>query len=106
MHDPYAELIHRLRRAVLHGKGVLDPTVRAALVAGDEPPDSLATYVVRVAQHAYQVTGDDISALRASGYSEDQIFEATISVALHAALERLDAGLGAVRAVDDEGKGA
>jgi alkylhydroperoxidase family enzyme len=106
MHDPYADLMHRLRRVVLHGKGALDPAVRAALVAGGEPPDSLATYVAKVARHAYQVTGDDISALRASGYSEDQIFEATISVALHAALERLDAGLGAVRAVDDEGKGA
>lgn len=106
MHDPYAELIRRLRQAVLHGKGALDPGVRGALVAGGEPPANLAAYVAKVAQHAYQVTDDDISALRESGYSEDQIFEATISVALHAALERLDAGLGAVRAVDDEDKGA
>lgn len=106
MHDPYAERMRRLRRAILHGEGALDPAVRATLVAGGEPPTSLATYVAKVARHAYRVTSDDISALRTSGYSEDQIFEATISVALHAALERLDAGLGAVRAVAEEDKGA
>jgi alkylhydroperoxidase family enzyme len=39
------------------------------------------------------VTDDDVDALRASGLSEDEIFEVTVSAAVAAGLERLDAGL-------------
>jgi hypothetical protein len=37
-----------------------------------------------------------VEGLRAAGYSEDQIFEATVSCALGAGLRRLDAGLSAI----------
>ena len=42
---------------------------------------------------AYDVTDDDIQALVRSGYSEDVIFEQTVSVAVAVGLERLEAGL-------------
>ncbi|HVR14488.1 MAG TPA: hypothetical protein VMS41_11935 [Gaiellaceae bacterium] len=44
--------------------------------------------------NAYKVTDEDIQALRDAGYSEDVIFEQTVSVAVAAGLIRLEAGLG------------
>lgn len=41
-----------------------------------------------------KVTDRDIEELKEAGFSEDEIFEQTVSVAVAAGLERLDAGLG------------
>jgi alkylhydroperoxidase family enzyme len=46
-----------------------------------------------VRRNAYQVTDQDIQALEDAGYSEDVIFEQTVSVAVGAGLERLQAAL-------------
>jgi alkylhydroperoxidase family enzyme len=56
------------------------------------PPD-FAPYLDKVRRSAYKVTDEDIQALEDSGYSEDVIFEQTVSVAVAAGLERLEAGL-------------
>ena len=56
-------------------------------------PAPLDTYVDKVARHAYKVTDDDIVALRQAGYSEDAIFEVTLSAALGAGMSRLERGL-------------
>jgi alkylhydroperoxidase family enzyme len=53
----------------------------------------LAPYLDKVRKNAYRVTDEDIRALKAAGYSEDVIFEQTVSVAVAAGLERLDAAL-------------
>ena len=58
-----------------------------------EPPSELASYLDKVRRNAYAVTDDDIQALKHAGYSEDVIFEQTVSVAAAAGLERLEAGL-------------
>lgn len=50
-------------------------------------------YVQKVARYAYKVTDEDVEALLQAGYSEDQIFELTISAALGAGISRRDAGL-------------
>ena len=44
-------------------------------------------------EHAYKVVDRDLDALRAAGWSEDALFEATIATAVGEALRRLDAGL-------------
>jgi len=59
-------------------------------------PPELATYIEKVRLHAYRVTDGDVDALKAAGFSEDEIFEHTVSAAVAAGLERLDAGLRAV----------
>jgi alkylhydroperoxidase family enzyme len=56
----------------------------------------LAPYLEKVRQHAYKVTDRDVQELKDAGISEDRIFEHTVSVAVAAGLERLDAGLGAL----------
>ena len=56
------------------------------------PPD-FATYLDKVRTLAYRVTDADVQALKDAGYSEDQIFEHTVSAAVAAGLARLEAGL-------------
>jgi alkylhydroperoxidase family enzyme len=43
--------------------------------------------------HAYKVTDVDINQLKVAGYSEDELYELTISAALGAGLARLNRGL-------------
>ena len=59
-------------------------------------PPELAPYLEKVRLHAYRVTDGDVDALKAAGFSEDEIFEHTVSAAVSAGLERLDAGLRAL----------
>jgi len=75
----YDPLVDRLRRAAQPDR---------------EAPPEFAPYLDKVRSNAYKVTDEDIQALRDAGYSEDVIFEQTVSVAVAAGLKRLDAGLG------------
>jgi alkylhydroperoxidase family enzyme len=96
--DPHAELFERLVETVLEGPGELGPAVRRAAAEGGDVPEEFRPYLDKVARHAYKTTDEDVDALRAAGYSEDQIFEATVSCALGACRRRLDAGLTAIDA--------
>ena len=75
----YDPLVERLRRAAQPDR---------------EAPPEFAPYLDKVRRNAYKVTDEDIQALTAAGYSEDAIFEQTVSVAVAAGLKRLEAGLG------------
>ncbi len=97
MQDPYADITKRLQKSVLSGPGTLDPEVRQHAASTVDVPDELASYVQKVSRYAYKVTDDDMALLRQKGYSEDQIFELTVSVALGAGLSRLEAGLKAIQ---------
>ncbi len=78
----YDDLIARLREAA----------------QPDRPaPADFAAYLDKVRRHAYKVTDRDVEALKEQGHSEDEIFEQTVSAAVAAGLERLDAGLEALR---------
>ena len=70
--------------------------LREASLPEREPPAAMATYLEKVRLHAYRVTDADVEALRAS-FTEDEVFEHTISAAVSAGLERLEAGLKALR---------
>jgi alkylhydroperoxidase family enzyme len=74
----YDSLVERLRRSAKPDR--------------EAPPD-FAPYLEKVQKNAYQVTDEDVQALKDAGYSEDVIFEQTVSVAVAAGLERLQAGL-------------
>jgi alkylhydroperoxidase family enzyme len=74
----YDELVEQLREAARPDR---------------EAPSELAPYLDKVRKNAYKVMDDDIRALEDAGYSEDAIFEQTVSVAVAAGLERLDAAL-------------
>jgi len=68
--------------------------LRAAAEPERTAPAELSGYLEKVRVHAYKATDRDVDELKAAGLSEDEIFEQTVSVAVAAGLERLDAGLG------------
>ena len=61
-------------------------------------PQPLAAFVDKVALHAYKITDEDVGLLRQSGYSEDAIFELTLSAALGSGMARLERGRAALKA--------
>ena len=86
-----------LRRAVLARAARLGgASERLARTTADVPP-ALASYVDKVARHAYTVTDEDLGALQRAGHSDDALLEVTVSAALGAALGRLERGLAALR---------
>ena len=76
--------------AVADGPGVLAPEVRAALVAGEAPPEAWAAFAAKVADGGLAVTDDDVAAL-AAAHGEDAVFECVIAVAVAAGGARLRA---------------
>ena len=61
------------------------------VVATSEPaPPGMAAYVEKVRDRAYAVVDRDIEALKEAGFSEDEIFEQTVVVAITEGLRRLD----------------
>jgi alkylhydroperoxidase family enzyme len=70
--------------------------LRALESAAPEPRPELVSYLEKVRAGAYMVTDADVEALKAAGLTEDEIFEATVTVALGEGLRRLDAGMAAI----------
>jgi alkylhydroperoxidase family enzyme len=84
-----------LRAAVLDGPGVTDRDLRRAAASGTAP-GGWAGYVRSVRETSYRVSEEDITALKAAGIGEEEIFEVTVAAAVGAAFDRLEAGLHAV----------
>lgn len=109
----HTEKIKSLVDSVLTGPGHSDPQLRQAVEqrvsahagrasANDRSlPEALDTYVDKIALHAYKITDADVEALRAAGYSEDVIFELTLSAAMGAGITRLRSGMAALAGGDD-----
>ena len=105
----YTELVERLRSSVLQGEGKTDPGLRQAVAArsaelgggpaappGAAIPAGLRDLVEKTALHAYQITDEEVEALRRAGHSEDEIFEVAVSAAVGGGLARLERGLAAL----------
>lgn len=54
------------------------------------PPREMDAYLTKVRDRAYTITDADVDALKDAGLSEDEIFEATVAVAIGEGLRRLD----------------
>jgi alkylhydroperoxidase family enzyme len=113
MNTRHAAHVQRLVEAVLGGPGDTDLALRRAIEAWsaqlgrrpdaevNEIPAELTAYVTKVALHAYKTRDEDIEALRNAGYSEDAIFEITLSAAIGAGIARLEHGLTALKGGPD-----
>lgn len=110
MTNQYKPITSRLIETVLTSPGDSSPRLRQAVEAQtaalggyaqesaqEDIPPELSMYVDKVARHAYKVTDTDIEKLREAGFSEDAIFEITLSAALGAGIGRLESGLRALR---------
>jgi alkylhydroperoxidase family enzyme len=94
--DPHATKMTRLHHAVTSSPASLPAVVRQTITAGRNVSGPLGAYVRKIAEHAHEITDEDIASLRAANYTDDEIFEATVSAALGAGLFRLDCVLRAL----------
>jgi alkylhydroperoxidase family enzyme len=94
--------IRRPRKAlvarILEGDGRASQAQRRAAFNNAGLAEPLSTLIQKVAKHAYRVTDDDIAAARASGVSEDQIFELVVCAAIGQATRQYDAAVAALEA--------
>jgi alkylhydroperoxidase family enzyme len=70
---------------------VSDDLDRLREAAARPTPPVMAPYLEKVRHRAYTITDADVDALRDAGLGEDEIFEATVAVAIAEGLRRLDA---------------
>jgi hypothetical protein len=85
-----------LVRRILEGDGEASPSERRAAFNNSGVAEPLGTLVDKVAKHAYRVTDGDITAAKASGLSEDQIFEIVVCAAVGQASRQYETALAAL----------
>ena len=71
--------------------------LRAIAEAMPPAPAAMHPYLAKVRERAYAVTDAEVEALKAEGFSEDEIFEQTVAVAISEGLRRLDAAERVIR---------
>jgi alkylhydroperoxidase family enzyme len=81
---------------VLNGDGSASQEQRARAFGNADVPPALHGLVGKVAMTPTQVTDADFAAAKASGFSEDQIFELVIAAAVGRSARLYDAGLAAL----------
>jgi alkylhydroperoxidase family enzyme len=71
---------------------MVDPVevLRGVVSASAPAPVEMSAYLEKVRDRAYAVVDRDVDALRTAGFSEDEIFEQTVVVAIAEGLRRLD----------------
>jgi alkylhydroperoxidase family enzyme len=67
---------------ILEGDGRASPAQRRAAFDNAGLSDPVKRLIDKVAKRAYQVTDDDIAAVRSAGLSEDQILELVMCAAV------------------------
>jgi hypothetical protein len=87
-----------LARRILEGAGKASPSERRAAFNNSGLAESVGTLVDKVARYAYRVTDEDIAAARASGLSEDQVFENVVCAAIGQATRQYDTAFAALEA--------
>jgi hypothetical protein len=94
--------ITQARRAlvtrVLEGDGRASHAQRRAAFENAGLNEPLSTLVDRVANQAHKVTDEEIAAAKASGLSEDKVFELVVCAAIGQAAREYDAAFTALEA--------
>ena len=72
--------------------GPIDELRRVASSAASPSP-AMQPYLEKVRTGAFAVTDEDVLLLKRAGVTEDEIFEATVAVAIREGLRRLDTAL-------------
>jgi hypothetical protein len=87
---------------ILEGDGHASRAERRAAFDDATPGEPLATLIRKVTKRACEVTDEDVMAVRASGLSEDQVFEIVVCAAVGHANRQYDHALAALEAVAKE----
>ncbi len=83
---------------ILEGAGSADVRVRRAAFDGRAVAEPVRALLEKVSVRAHDVGDDDMARVRASGMSEDEIFEVVVCAAVGRATRLHEAGLSALRA--------
>ena len=89
---------------VLNGAGRADVELRARAFGNDGLPPPLDALIGKVADRPAQVTEADFGAAKASGHSEDQLFELVICAAVGQSARLYEAGLAALAEATADGR--
>jgi hypothetical protein len=84
---------------VLEGDGRASRAERRAAFDNASLPEPLHTLIRKVAEQPTQISDEDFEAVKASGFSEDQMFELVVCAAIGQATRQYEAALGALAAV-------
>ena len=68
----------------------------------DNLPGLLREFVTKVAERAYTVTDADFASLKEQGYTEDEIYEITVSAAFGGAVGRFERALEVIREAEEQ----
>lgn len=109
MKNFYPIKLQKAVESLFTSRGAASPALRQAIEAyaakksggvreAQTIPAELVKYVDKVTLYAYKVTDEDVQQLRKAGYSEDAIFEITLSASVGASLARLERGMQALEA--------
>jgi alkylhydroperoxidase family enzyme len=91
---------------ILEGEGKASRIQRRAAFDNAELATPLNKLIDKVTKHAYRVTDEDIAAVKASGVSDDQIFEMVVCAAIGQACRQYDQALGALKAATERSEHA
>jgi hypothetical protein len=83
---------------ILEGTGTASRVQRRAGFEDSGLAEPLRTLIDKVAKRPYRVIDDDIAAAKASGLTEDQIFEIVVCAAIGQAMRQHDSALAALDA--------
>lgn len=89
---------------VLHGEGRAAAEQRARAFSNDGLSPPLDALIGKVATRPTQVTEADFAAAKASGFSEDQLFELVICAAVGQSARLYEAGLAALAEATVDGR--
>jgi len=92
-----------LTARVLEGDGKASPAQRRAAFNNTGLAGPSGNLADKVARYAHAVSDEDIEAVKASGLSEDQIFEIVVCAALGQAMRQHESALAALTAATRKG---
>jgi alkylhydroperoxidase family enzyme len=94
-----------LVKRVLEGDGMASQAERRAAFDNALVGEPLHRLISKVAERPTQITDEDFTAVKVSGFSEDQIFELVVCAAIGQATRQYESALGALAAaVAHEGR--
>ena len=64
--------------------------LRNVVATSPPAPGEMDAYLEKVRERAYAVVDRDVESLKEAGFSDDEIFEQTVAVAIAEGLRRLD----------------
>jgi alkylhydroperoxidase family enzyme len=88
---------------VLNGEGRASAELRARAFGNDGLAPPLDALIGKVVDRPVQITDADLAAAKASGCTEDQVFELVVCAAVGEATRRYEAGLAALAEATGEG---